>query len=73
MLPGQVVEEEVVDGVDETGVDIIDALDIFLVGVHGEEAKDFTEKEIRTLDGSRCSSPAAEIVASRGMSTILYV
>jgi hypothetical protein len=54
------------DGVDETGVDIIDALDIFLVGAGTHESKDFTEKEIRTWDGARSGSPAAGILAARG-------
>jgi hypothetical protein len=54
------------DGVDETGVDIIDALDIFLVGAGTHESKDFTEKEIRTRDGARSGSPAAGILAARG-------
>jgi hypothetical protein len=64
-LVGHTIEEFHADAVDETGVDIIDALDIFMLGM-GEESKDFTEKEIRTGDGIRCSSPAAEILASRG-------
>jgi hypothetical protein len=54
------------DGVDETGVDIIDALDIFLVGAGTHESKDFTEKEIRTWEGARSGSPAAGILAARG-------
>ena len=75
---GEVVDAAVggdEDGVDETGVDIIDALDIFLLGAAPpDESKDFTEKEIRTREGGgRSSSPAAELLAARGTTTYPYV
>jgi hypothetical protein len=76
---GEVVEASAGDGdggmaVDETGLDIIDALDIFMAGAATQDTSCGDTScgstccgHKNSLQVSRSSSPAADILASRGI------